>query len=388
MKRKIAVVTGSRAEYGLLYWLLKEIKADNKLDFLLIVTAMHLSPEFGLTKKYITEDGFEISYEVEMLLSSDTPNAIAKSMGLGTTGFADAYRELKPDILVVLGDRFEILSAVCAAIPFRIPIAHIHGGESTEGAIDEQIRHAISKISHIHFTSTETYRNVLIQMGESPDRVFNFGTPGLDYINRIKLLSKSELSGNLGIDPRDRKIIVCTFHPVTLERETAKTQFLEILSVLSHLDDFYIIFTMPNADTEGRVVFDMITDFVRRYPDRSKAFVSLGQARYLSLLKYAAVMIGNSSSGIIESASFKLPVVNIGDRQRGRLQSGNVINCHPKRKMIEKAIGKALSDPVKQRSASLTNIYGNGSASGKIKEVLKTIKLGEYLVKKKFHDLS
>ncbi|MBT6228346.1 MAG: UDP-N-acetylglucosamine 2-epimerase (hydrolyzing), partial [Candidatus Scalindua sp.] len=315
--RKIAVVTGTRAEYGLLYWIIKDIHEDADLELQLIVTGMHLSPEFGLTVKEIERDGFPIAERVEMLLSSDTETAIATSMGLGMIGFAKAYERLRPDVLLVLGDRYEMMSAVTASVPFRIPVAHIHGGESTEGLIDEPIRHAVTKMSHLHFTSTERYKKRVMQMGEFPETVFCLGAPGLDNIYKLDLLNRQKLSRELNI-PQTGKIGIVTYHPVTLEKSTSEYQCVELLKGLKAFPDIYWIFTMSNADTGGRIIIEKIEAFLDENPERGKAFTSLGTLRYLSLLKNSNVMVGNSSSGLIEAPSFELPVVNIGDRQRGR----------------------------------------------------------------------
>ena len=383
--RKIAVVTGTRAEYGLLYWIIKGIHEDQELELQLIVTGMHLSPEFGLTVKEIKKDGFPIAERVEMLLSSDTETAIATSMWLGMIGFAKAYERLKPDILVVLGDRFEILSAVAAAVPFRIPVAHIHGGEITQGAIDERFRHAITKMSHIHFTATDEYKKRVIQMGELPENVFCFGAPGLDNIYKLDLIDKEELYQELGL-PFVTKVGVVTYHPVTLEKGTAELQISELLQALRSFPDIYWVFTLPNADTDGRVIIEMINDFARNNPEKGKVFTSFGRVRYLSLLKHASVMVGNSSSGIIEAPSFELPVVNVGDRQRGRVRGQNVIDVHCKRDDIIEAIKKVLSLEFKTALKGMKNPYGEGYASEKIIEKLKTVPLGERLIKKQFYE--
>lgn len=388
MKRKICVITGTRAEYGLLYWIIKGIHDDPELELQLIVTGMHLSSEFGLTVKEIEKDGFPIAERVEMLLSSDTESAIATSMGLGMIGFAKVYERLKPDILVVLGDRFEILAAVSAAVPFRIPVAHIHGGESTEGLIDDAIRHAVTKMSHIHFTAMEIYRKRVIQMGEPPENVFCFGAPGLDNVYRLKLLDRESLIAELGI-PMDKKIGVVTYHPVTLEKATAEFQISILLESLKTFTDVYWVFTSPNADTEGRIIIEKIDNFAGNFPDKGKTFASLGQLRYLSLLKSASLMVGNSSSGLIEAPSFGLPVVNIGDRQRGRIRGENVIDvAECKKEDIVAAIKRVLSFEFKESLKGIKNPYGDGNASGKIIDKLKTISLGEQLIKKRFHDIS
>lgn len=385
MKRKICVVTGTRAEYGLLYWIIKGIHEDPELELQLIVTGMHLSPEFGLTVKEIEKDGFPIADRVEMLLSSDTETAIATSMGLGMIGFAKAYERIKPDILVVLGDRFEILSAVAAVVPFRIPVAHIHGGESTQGAMDELFRHAITKMSCLHFAATEKYCKRITQMGENPAYVYNFGALGLDNIYKLNLLKKEELYSELNIPP-DKKIGIVTYHPVTLEKDTAESQITEILSSLEHFKNIHWVFTMPNADTGGRIIIKKINDFLEGDSNKGRFFKSLGQLRYISLLKYAEVMVGNSSSGIIEASSFKLPVVNIGDRQKGRIMAKNIINIETcDRVKITAAIKEAFSKPFKDLLKQLRSPYGNGTASEQIIKVLKETSMFG-IIKKHFFD--
>lgn len=386
--RRICVITGTRAEYGLLYWIIKGIYKDPELELQLIATAMHLSPEFGLTVKEIEEDGFPIAERVEMLLSSDTEMAIATSMGLGMIGFAKAYERLRPDILVVLGDRFEILATVAAAIPFRIPVAHIHGGEATEGAFDEQFRHAITKMSHIHFPSTEEYKKRIIQMGENPENVFCFGAPGLDNIYNLPLYDRKKLYQELGL-PKGKKIGVVTYHPVTLEKNTVEIQISALLNTLKDFTDIYWVFTLPNADTDGRIIIKKIKDFVERNTEKGKAFSSLGQLKYLSLLKHADLMVGNSSSGLIEAPAFELPVINIGDRQKGRFRGQNVIDVFEyKEWAIINAIERALSPEFRNNLKGMKNPYGEGDASEKIIGKLKTIPLSEGLIKKKFYELS
>ena len=323
--RKIAIITGTRAEYGLLYWIIKGIHEDPELELQLIVTGMHLSPEFGYTVNVIEQDGFPIAERVPMLLSADSEEAIATSMGLGMIGFAKAYQRLLPDMVLVLGDRFEILSAVAAAVPFRISVAHIHGGESTEGVMDEQFRHAITKMSHLHFPATQRYADRIIQMGESPERVFCFGAPGLDNVYKLHLLKKIEVFQQLGL-PTDRKLGVVTYHPVTLDTKSIESQITTVLQALQKVPEIFWVFTRPNADTGGRIIITSLEDFVRRYPKRGKIFTSLGQLRYLSLLKYADMMVGNSSSGLLEAPSFALPVVNIGERQKGRKEQQDAKN--------------------------------------------------------------
>jgi UDP-N-acetylglucosamine 2-epimerase (non-hydrolysing)/GDP/UDP-N,N'-diacetylbacillosamine 2-epimerase (hydrolysing) len=387
LKRKICIVTGSRAEYGLLYWIIKGIHENPELELQLIVTGMHLSPEFGLTFREIEKDGFPISERVEMLLSSDSETAVTTSMGLGMIGFAKAYERLRPDIIVILGDRFEILSAAASAVPFRVPVAHIHGGEATEGLIDEPIRHAITKMSHIHFSATEKYKSRIIQMGERPENVFCYGAPGLDNIYKLPLLNKRELLNELCI-PEDKKIGVVTYHPVTLEKDTAESQMSDLLASLKGFSDIYWIFTLPNADTGGRIIIKKIKDFINKNPERGKAFASLGQLKYLSLLKHAIVMVGNSSSGLTEAPSFELPVVNISDRQRGRVRAQNVIDVPEcKKNLIKSAIGRALSPEFKGSLIGMRNPYGEGNSSDRIVEKLRTIPLDESLIKKEFHEV-
>lgn len=384
--RKIAIVTGTRAEYGLLYWIIKGIHEDPELELQLIVTGMHPSPEFGLTIKEIENDGFPITERVEMLLSSDTETAISISMGLGMIGFAKTYERLKPDVLVVLGDRFEIFSAVASAVPFRIPVAHIHGGESTEGAMDELFRHAITKMSHVHFPTTQIYANRIAQMGESQKNVFCCGAPGVDSIYKLKLLNKNSLSREIGLPP-DKKIGIVTYHPVTIENNTAESQMSEIVKALYNFQDIYWVFTLSNADTGGRIINTMINDFVKNNSNRGKAFASLGQVRYISLLKYADVMVGNSSSGIIEAPSFELPVVNIGNRQKGRLRTKNVIDVPVFGiKRITTSIKKALSKEFKDSLKGLQNPYGKGDTSVKIVKIIKTISLAN-IFRKQFNEL-
>ena len=383
--RKICVITGSRAEYGLLYCLLKAIQADVELELQLIVTGMHLSPEFGLTWREIVADGFTINRKVEMLLSADTPSSISKAMGLGLIGFADALQELQPEILVLLGDRFEIFVAAQAAMNQRIPLAHIHGGELSEGAVDDAIRHAISKLAHLHFTATETYRQRVVQLGEQPERVFNVGAPGLDTIYNLPLLDKAQLEQALDFSLGVRNILI-TFHPVTLEAATAGEQFAELLLALDSFADIHMIFTHGNADAEGRVISDMIENYCRRHPTRVASFVTLGSLRYLSALRLMDAVIGNSSSGLLEAPAFKIPTVNIGDRQRGRICADSVINCLPKAPAICKAMQTVFSADFTVQIRNVVNPYGGGGASEKIKNILKQTPLTG-LLKKQFYDL-
>jgi len=383
-KRKICVVTGTRAEYGLLHWLMQEIVEDEALELQLIVTGMHLSPEFGLTYKVI-EESFEIDKKIEMLLSSDTAVGIAKSMGLAQISFVEAYAELKPDLLVLLGDRYEIFAAAASAMIANIPIAHLHGGETTEGAFDESIRHSITKMSHLHFTATKTYRHRVIQMGEEPSRVFNVGGIGLDNIQRLSLFSKEEFEAAIGVELKPRNILV-TFHPVTLEDATAQEQFEALLEVISSLEDTLVIFTKANSDKDGRIINQMIDDYVADHPESSLAFVSLGQLRYLSALQFMDAVVGNSSSGLIEAPSFKIGTINIGDRQKGRMMASSVINCEPTVEEITRAFDLLYSDGFKWQLAMVENPYGSGGASLKIKKVIKEFDL-KNILKKRFYDV-
>lgn len=382
--KKICVVTGTRAEYGLLYWLMKEIDADGDLELQIIATGMHLSPEFGLTYKEIEKD-FTITKKIEMLLSSDTPVGISKSMGLAQISFAEAYDELKPDIVVVLGDRYEIFSAVSAAMIARIPIAHLHGGETTEGAFDESIRHSITKMSHLHFTAAEEYRRRVIQLGEHPDRVYNVGGMGIENIKRLKLLDKEAFEESIDFKLGEKNVLV-TFHPVTLENSTAGHQFQELLNALDTQKDTHIIFTKANSDTDGRIINQMIDDYVAQNQDKSIAFTSLGQLRYLSALQFMDAAVGNSSSGLLEAPSFKIGTVNIGDRQLGRLKAQSIIDCKPDQKSIEEAFEKLYSDEFQMCLENVKNPYGEGMASKQILDVIKSIDLSK-LIKKSFYDL-
>jgi GDP/UDP-N,N'-diacetylbacillosamine 2-epimerase (hydrolysing) len=383
-RKKICVVTGTRAEYGLLYWLMKEIQEEHDLELQLIVTGMHLSPEFGLTYKDIEKE-FKIDKKIEMLLSSDTAIGISKSMGLAQISFAEAYEELNPDVLVVLGDRYEIFSAVSSAMIANIPIAHLHGGETTEGAFDESIRHSITKMSHLHFTATEEYKKRVIQLGEHPSRVFNVGGLGIDNIKKLKLLSRNEFENSIDFK-LNRKNILVTFHPVTLEESTAKEQFQVLLDVVNELEETHIIFTKANSDTDGRIINSMIDKYVSENSHKSCGFTSLGQLRYLSALQYVDAMVGNSSSGLAEAPSFKIGTINIGDRQKGRIMADSVIDCDSDYESIQKSFALLYSKGFKEKLMNSQNPYGNGGASLKIKNTLKDILL-EDILKKQFYDL-
>jgi GDP/UDP-N,N'-diacetylbacillosamine 2-epimerase (hydrolysing) len=382
--RRICVVTGTRAEYGLLRWVMQGIKDDPDLILQIIATGMHLSKEFGLTYREIEKDGFQIDRKVEMLTISDTPVGIAKSMGLGLIGFADALNELNPDLIVVLGDRFEIYPAVTAALAARIPVAHLHGGEATEGLIDEAIRHAITKMSHLHFVAAEEYRKRVIQLGEQPDRVFLVGGLGVDNIKRLQLLDRAELEDSLDFKLGKKNLLI-TFHPVTLEKGTAANQMSELLAALADLQDTHLIFTMPNADTDGRVLIRMVEQFVENH-ENARAYVSLGQLRYLSCITHVDGVIGNSSSGLAEVPSFRKGTINIGDRQRGRLQATSVINCEPTRLAVTASLQRLYSTEFQSSLNAVRNPYGDGGASEKIIATIKTVAL-DGLVKKHFYDI-
>lgn len=383
MNRKICVVTGSRSEYGLLRLVMEGIREASGLELQVIATGMHLSPEFGLTYREIEKDGFRIDCKVEMLLSSDTPVGVAKSMGLGLIGFADVLQELQPDLMLVLGDRFEIFPAVSAAMVARIPVAHMHGGESTEGAFDEAIRHSITKMSHLHFAATEDYRNRIIQLGEDPDHVFNVGATGIDNIKSLQLLSREELEVELGFKFGVRNLLV-TFHPVTLEDETSSYQFKQLLEALDDLQDTNIIFTRPNADTNGRVIIELVEDYVSKNKQTAIAVSSLGTLKYLSAMKYMDGVVGNSSSGLIEAPSFSIGTINIGDRQRGRVRADSVIDCEPNVISIRKAFQNLFSSKFQKVLMNVENPYGTGGAAKKIVDILKKTDQVN-LLKKRFH---
>jgi GDP/UDP-N,N'-diacetylbacillosamine 2-epimerase (hydrolysing) len=382
--KKVCVVTGTRAEYGLLRWVIDGVQKSHLLNLQLCVTGMHLSPDFGLTYMEIESDGYTIDSKVEMLLSSDTAGGVTKSMGLGLIGFADEFERLKPNLVVLLGDRFEIMVAAMAATIARIPIAHLHGGEATEGLIDEAIRHSVTKMSHLHFVAAEKYRNRVIQLGEHPSTVFNVGGLGVDNILKLDLLSREELEKSLNFKLGAKNVLV-TFHPVTLENKTSGMQMDELLSALDKLVDCKIIFTMPNADTDGREIFQLIQSFCRKN-ENAVAFTSLGQIRYLSCLNHVDMVIGNSSSGLAEVPSFKIPTINIGDRQKGRMKADSVIDCEPRENNIFESIAKAYQKKFEEICKNVINPYGSGGASELIVHKIEETDLSN-LLKKKFYDL-
>ena len=385
MKRKVCILTGTRAEFGILCPLLKEIQDDPELHLQMLVTGAHLSPEFGLTYREIEEEGFRIDRKVEMLLSSDTPVGISKSMGLAQIGFSEAFADLAPDLVVLLGDRFEILSAAAAACVARVAIAHIHGGEVTEGAIDDDFRNAVTKMSHLHFTSTDPYRQRVIQMGEHPDRVFHVGSLGVQRLRGLDLLSKEALEESLGFI-LGKKAILVTYHPATKEPEAAQLPFRRLLEALDAFESLRVIFTKANADAGGRLINRMIDDYVHEHPERAIAFASMGQIRYLSAMKHVQAVVGNSSSGILEAPSLRAPVVNVGDRQQGRIRAENVIDCDPSKEAIAKSLQEALSEQFQARMARVVNPYEKNNTALEIKEVLKKCDL-QAILRKRFYDL-
>lgn len=386
MKKIISILTATRAEYGLLKRLIMKLNQADEFDVRIVVTGAHLSSEFGLTYTEIEKDGFIIDEKIEILLSADSPSAISKSMGMAMISFADYFKNLSPDLLVVLGDRYETLAVALAAMNQRIPIAHLYGGETTEGAVDESIRHAITKLSYLHFTSTELYRKRVIQLGEDPSRVFNVGAMGIENILNEDYLSKKELEKDLKIN-LEKPYGVVTFHPVTLEESSAKEQIIALLEACKDFSSLNFIFTKANADTDGRIINQIIDEYANQY-HHIYGFTSLGLKRYLSALKYCSVVMGNSSSGLLEAPSFKVPTINIGDRQKGRLQADSVINCKATKKEITEALNLALSESFSDKVKKTINPYGAGETSEKIKDAIKEYLLGEKInLKKKFYDL-
>jgi len=385
MKKIISILTATRAEYGLLKPIIAKLNTVEELDVRIVVTGAHLSPEFGLTYQEIEKDGFTIDEKIEILLSSDTPSSISKSMGLAMISFADYFEKLNPDLLVVLGDRYETLAVATTAMNQRIPIAHLYGGETTEGAIDESIRHAITKLSYLHFTSTDEYRKRVIQLGEHPNRAFNVGAIGIENILNEKLLLKEELGKDLQVDLSNPYAVV-TFHPVTLENNSSKEQIKSLLEVCKEYKNLNFVFTKANADAEGRIINQYIDKYAKEN-NNVIAFTSLGMVRYLSALKYSSMVIGNSSSGLLEAPSFGIPTINIGDRQKGRIQASSIINCDPTQIGIRQALEIALSEDFIKKAKNTINPYGIGKTSNKVVEVIKEQLLDEKIdLKKKFYD--
>ena len=384
--RKICVVTATRAEYGLLKCLLDDIKADNDLDLQIIATGTHLSPEFGLTSKQIEGDGFTVNKKIEVLLSSDTPVGVSKSMGLAQISFAEAFDELKPDIVVVLGDRYELIPIVSAANIARIPVAHLSGGEMTEGAMDEMFRHAITKLSQLHLTAMDEYTHRVIQMGEQPSSVYTVGEIGLDNLMRMKLMSRSDFENSIGCGLKKRNILF-TYHPETTQDITkTETDFSKILLSLDRLEDTLLIFTKANADVGGRLINKMIDEYIAQNKDRAICFASLGQLRYLSALKYVDAVVGNSSSGIVEAPSFKIATINIGNRQRGRIRASSILDVDVNEDKIFNAIQRIYTSEFREILKDTTNPYGQGNSSHKVVHVLKQVDLSS-LKMKRFYDI-
>ena len=383
--RDIGLVTTGRADYGIYSPVLKLIKADPELNLHLIVSGMHLSPEFGLTVREIEAEGYEIGDRIETLLSSDSPEGISKSMGLALIGYSQAFARSHIDLLVVLGDRFEMHAAALAALPFKIPVAHIHGGEITQGAIDDALRHSITKLSHIHFVATKNFADRVIQLGEEPWRVTITGAPSLDNLQLLDLLDRQEIAEKYGLVLVPGSFLLVTFHPVTLEFENAEWQTTELLTALDRVG-LPCIFTMPNADTHGRVIRKLIQEYADSHPE-TQAVENLGTQGYFSLMKLASAMVGNSSSGIVEAASFELPVVNVGTRQLGRESGKNVIHVGYQSEEIQEAVKRAILPEFRSSLLSMENPYGNGYAAVKIVQKLKTMKIDQDLLMKKFYDL-
>lgn len=384
-KRTICVVTGTRADYGLLYWLLKEIQADAELQLQIIATGMHLSPEFGLTYHIIEADGFTIDEKIESLLAGDTAVAVTKSMALATIGYADALARLKPDVVVILGDRTEALAAAQAAMIACIPIAHLHGGEVTEGAIDEAIRHSITKMAQLHFVAAEPYRQRVIQLGESSDRVFQYGALGIENIKRLPLNNRTELEQALDFTLGSLNFLI-TYHPATLKDSETNEVMANLLNALDEFPEAHIMFTKPNSDAGGLIIIELLQEYADRYPERVKLFSSMGQVNYLSAIQHCNVVIGNSSSGLIEAPIFKKPTINIGSRQKGRLKADSVLDCDGTVEAIVFSIHQVLSIPFQKHLKSVVSLYGEGKTSFLIKEKLKHVELTNIL-QKKFNDI-
>ena len=384
--RKICFFTGTRAEYGIMSRLFKRVMDDDQLQLQIIATNMHLSPEFGLTYKEIEADGFHIDKKVEMLLSSDTANGTVKSMGLACIGFADALEELRPDLAVILGDRYEMLAAAESCLIYHIPVAHLHGGELTEGAYDDAIRHCITKLSHLHFTSTEEYRQRVIQMGEQPDHVFWVGSLGVDNILHEPMMPLEELEKSLSFQ-LGKNYLLITFHPVTMEGASAIDQCKNLLNALETFKGQYqLLFTMPNSDTDGRAIANEIENFVTNNPECAKSVQSLGKRRYYSAMRYASAVVGNSSSGLIEAPSFHVPTLNIGKRQDGRCRGESVIDVDSSFGAIKEGLSSVLSDAFRDKVKSASNPYQRKDTLACIFNIIKSYPL-DGLVKKSFYDI-
>jgi UDP-hydrolysing UDP-N-acetyl-D-glucosamine 2-epimerase len=384
--RKIAVFTGTRAEYGLLYWVIKGLHESAEVELQLYVGGMHLSPEFGYTINQIETDGFPVTERMEFLLSSDSPVGITKSMGLALINSAEVLDRNKPDLIVLLGDRFESMTVAQAAMVACIPVAHIHGGEKTEGLIDEAVRHSITKMSHLHFAATEAYQKRIQQLGEQPERTFNFGAPGIDSIVNLQLLKREELSNALDFS-LEKPFFMVTYHPVTLEVDGASDSLVNLLKVLDDYPNHQLIITYPNADTHGRKLIEILDEYQNLHPERVLLTRSLGQLRYLSAMKYCEAVIGNSSSGLIETPTFNVPTVNIGNRQKGRIAGETVLHCSESLESIRDKICRAVSDDFTKSCSTAVNPYGIGNSSERIVDQVINYPL-EGIVNKKFYDLS
>lgn len=385
LSKKVCIITGSRAEFGLLRFVVEGVKNSSVLELQLVVTGMHLSSEFGLTYKEVEESGFKINKKIETILSSDTPSSVVKSTGLGLIGCAEAFEELSPDFVVILGDRYEVFSCAISALFFNIPIIHIHGGEVTAGSFDEAIRHSITKMSWFHFVASDKYKNRVIQLGENPMNIENVGGLGVDSIKRLKLLQKKELKQKEHINFGHRNLLI-TFHPATLDSESTEVQIKNLISSLKELENCYLIFTMPNADPDSKVIKNVINNFVAKNKDRAISFESLGQLKYLSVLQFVDGVVGNSSSGLLEAPSFKIGTINIGKRQDGRLKSKSIIDCEPTKESISFALKQLFSNDFKVLLRSVKNPYGDGNASSRIIRFLEKVKIPNS-TEKKFFDL-
>ena len=384
--KKLCIFTGTRAEYGLLKPLITLLKSDPFFKVQLLVTGSHLSEAFGLTYKEIEADGFEIDKKVDLFLQSDSQKGIATSMGTGLTGFAEAMQELTPDAVLILGDRYEAFAMASVATLFRIPIIHLYGGETTEGATDEAFRHSITKMSVLHFVTTETYKKRVIQLGEDPSRVFNVGALGIDSILQLKPLKKEELEEALSLRFKKKNLLI-TFHPETLSSQSAESQIHELLNALDAPDDTLLIFTKANADAEGQRINVLIEEYVQKHPEKAKLFASLGTVKYLSLMHYVDAVVGNSSSGILEAPSFKIGTINIGDRQAGRIQTESVINCKTEFKAIREALKTLYSPTFQNQLQTVENKFGNGTAATQMQKIILSLDLKSFL-KKKFYDIA
>ena len=383
--RKICVVSGTRAEYGLLYWVLRAIERDRAMQLQLVLTGSHLASDFGLTREVVAADGFSIAAEVDILSDDNSRLGVAKSLARGVAGLADAFSRLSPDLLLLLGDRYEVFAAAQAAMMLRIPIAHIHGGESTEGLIDEAIRHAVTKMSHLHFVSAEPHRRRVIQLGEQPARVWNVGAPGLDNLRRLRLLTQRQLEKDLGFS-LGKMFFLVTFHPLTLDDEGPEQSLSNLFGALSRFPEATVLCTMANADAGGAIINAALRRYAVAEPQRIHLVESLGQVRYLSAMRAAAVVVGNSSSGIIEAPVLGVPTVNIGDRQRGRLRAVSVIDCAPTERAILRALRKAISPGFRRKARTARSLYGDGRSAPRIARVLRSARLDGILFKK-FNDI-